>query len=99
MSGAAPFRNAAAAWPRARHRRAWPDGGSSGRDSGRRRAASSREALHQAGATPGDIDVAEFHARFTTTVIVELEDLGFCTRGEGGPSLRKARSAPAEPRR
>lgn len=45
---------------------------------------SGREAFRQAGMKPADIDVAELYDCFTITVIVELEDLGFCAKGEGG---------------
>ena len=37
-----------------------------------------------AGLGPKDIDVAELYDCFTPVVIVELEDLGFCPKGEGG---------------
>jgi acetyl-CoA acetyltransferase len=43
-----------------------------------------RDAFRQAGLTPADIHVAELYDCFTITVIVELEDLGFCPKGEGG---------------
>lgn len=36
------------------------------------------------GLTPKDIDVAQLYDCFTPTVIIELEDLGFCEKGEGG---------------
>ena len=43
-----------------------------------------RTAFKKAGLKPSDIDVAQIYDCFTITVIVELEDLGFCPKGEGG---------------
>ena len=43
-----------------------------------------RTAFRKAGLKPADIDVAQIYDCFTITVIVELEDLGFCPKGEGG---------------
>jgi acetyl-CoA C-acetyltransferase len=34
--------------------------------------------------TPADIDVAQVHDCFTISEIIELEELGFCQKGEGG---------------
>ena len=46
---------------------------------------SGRAAFERAGIGPSDIDVAELYDCFTYTVIVTLEDYGFCPKGEGGP--------------
>jgi acetyl-CoA C-acetyltransferase len=35
--------------------------------------------------TPKDIDVVQVHDCFTISEIIELEELGFCEKGEGGP--------------
>ena len=53
-----------------------------------------REAFRQAGVTPADMDVAELYDCFTITVIVELEDLGFCAKGEGGAFVQGGRIGP-----
>ena len=45
---------------------------------------SGKKAFGQAGVTPKDIDAAQLYDCFTITVIAELEDLGFCPKGEGG---------------
>jgi acetyl-CoA acetyltransferase len=37
-----------------------------------------------AGLGPADVDLAQLYDCFTPVVIIELEDLGFCAKGEGG---------------
>ncbi|MBX3529007.1 MAG: hypothetical protein KF849_00260 [Rhizobiaceae bacterium] len=43
-----------------------------------------RELYAMAGLTPADIDTAQIYDHFTPMVIAQLEDYGFCKRGEGG---------------
>ena len=42
------------------------------------------QAFTQAGLGPEDVDVAELNDSFTTTVLLQLEDYGFCGKGESG---------------
>ncbi len=48
-------------------------------------------AYDMAGVGPKDIDVAEIYDCFTFTVINQLELLGFCKKGEGGPFIMDGR--------
>jgi acetyl-CoA acetyltransferase len=55
-----------------------------------------------AGITPKDIDVALIYDHFSPLVIMQLEDYGFCARGEGGPfvesgAIRLNGSIPVNP--
>ena len=45
---------------------------------------SGRIAFEEANLTPADMDYASIYDSFTITVLITLEDLGFCERGEGG---------------
>lgn len=58
-----------------------------GRESGRR-------AFEMARLGPGDVDVAQIYDSFTITVLLALEDLGFCPKGEGGPFVEDGRLGP-----
>lgn len=51
-------------------------------------------ALRMAGIELADIDVVELYDCYTFTVLVCLEDYGFCKKGEGGPFVRDGRTAP-----
>ena len=45
---------------------------------------SGKAAYEMAGLGPADIDVAQIYDAFTIMVLLGLEDLGFCRKGEGG---------------
>ncbi|MFD9552375.1 transporter [Nocardia salmonicida] len=59
-------------------------------------------AFRTAGLTPADIDLAMIYDCFTFEVIHQLEEAGFCHRGEGGPfvlagNIRPGGSLPVNP--
>ncbi len=53
-----------------------------------------RDAFAMAGVGPEAIDVVELYDSFTITVLLTLEALGFCKRGEGGAFVAGQRTAP-----
>jgi len=53
-----------------------------------------REAFAMAGIRHDAIDVVELYDSFTITVLMTLEALGFCGRGEGGAFVAGQRTAP-----
>ena len=55
---------------------------------------SSQLAYTEAGVDPGDVDVVEVYDSFTITVLLSLEALGFCQRGESGPFVADGRTRP-----
>jgi len=52
------------------------------------------KAFELAGVSAGDVDVAELYDSFTITVLLALEDLGFCPKGEGGPFVADGKLGP-----
>jgi acetyl-CoA acetyltransferase len=57
-------------------------------------AASSRRALEMAGIGLGQVDTVHVYDAFTISLLVLLEDLGFCAKGEGGSFVEGGRVAP-----
>ena len=50
-------------------------------------------AFAEAGIKPADVDMAMIYDSFTITVLLLLEDLGFCKKGEGGAFVQHGRIA------
>ncbi|MFQ5919319.1 MAG: thiolase family protein, partial [Thermoplasmata archaeon] len=50
------------------------------------------DALNMAGATIGDMDLAEVHDCFTISEIIEYEELGLAKKGEGGRFIEEGQS-------
>ena len=51
-------------------------------------------ALADAGVGIGDIDLAQIYDCFTMSLLLQIEDLGFAPKGEGGPFVAGDRTAP-----
>jgi acetyl-CoA acetyltransferase len=45
---------------------------------------SGQQAFTRAGITPADVDICELYDAFTSMLLLTLEGLGFCKKGEGG---------------
>jgi len=52
------------------------------------------KALRKAGLTPKNIDVVMLYDCFTIVVLLQLEDYGFCAKGESGPFVEGGRIGP-----
>ena len=52
-------------------------------------AAASRQAREQAGVTIGEVDFAEIYDCFSISCLMQIEDLGFCGKGEGAAFIRE----------
>ncbi len=57
-------------------------------------AVSGPRAFQMAGISPADVDVVELYDSFTITVLLALEDLGFCPKGEGGAFVADGKLGP-----
>lgn len=55
---------------------------------------SGAQAFAHAGVAPSDIDLLMTYDSFTITVLLALEDLGFCAKGEGGAFVEGGRIGP-----
>jgi len=53
-----------------------------------------QQAFQRAGIRPEDVDVCELYDAFTYNIVVLLEDLGFCAKGEGGTFLQSTGLGP-----
>jgi acetyl-CoA acetyltransferase len=52
------------------------------------------EAYRMAEVGPQDVDVCEIYDCYTYTAMIQLEDLGFCAKGEGGPFVADGKTGP-----
>ncbi|OBK86199.1 thiolase family protein [Mycolicibacter sinensis] len=51
-------------------------------------------ALRMAGASVSDVDLLELYDCYTYTVLITLEDYGFCAKGDGGRFVEDGRTGP-----
>ncbi len=58
---------------------------------------SGRRAFEMAGVRHDELDLAMIYDSFTYTVLLTLEELGFCAKGEGGAFVSGGRTAPGGP--
>jgi acetyl-CoA acetyltransferase len=56
--------------------------------------ASAEAAFAEAGMVPADVDTVQTHDNFTSSVLIHLEDCGFCPKGEGGSFVEGGRLGP-----
>lgn len=57
-------------------------------------ALSGPRALERAGLTTADVDMCQLYDCYTFTVLITLEDYGFCEKGEGGAFVQDGRIGP-----
>ena len=50
-----------------------------------------KKAYERAKTGPNEINVAQMHDCFSISEVIEVEELGFCPKGEGGPFMASAR--------
>lgn len=55
---------------------------------------SSQTAFRMAGISSRDVDICEFYDCYTYTVLVTIEDYGFCPKGEGGSFVEDGKTEP-----
>ena len=55
---------------------------------------SGQSAYAEAGLSPGDISLLQLYDCFTPALLIQIEDLGFCAKGEGGDWLASGISRP-----
>lgn len=57
-------------------------------------AIAAKTAFGMAGVGPADVTACELYDCYTYTVLVTLEDYGFCKKGEGGPFVEDGKLGP-----